>query len=293
MYDYYRVSTTSDVIPSLLGNTRLDFSSKMHYGTGEVEPTKTAMHKGQTINIYGSGNVSISGSIHKYFNDGKNNHTRFTYPQFEEALDKFHFELGVDPSKTQVHNIEVGVNLQQLSASTSTILDGCIRCGKNRFKNVQVSWGNYRQCKFSQFSLKAYDKAMQYRLHEEVFRWEMKYCKSTRISKTESYSLSDFTNPTICKRLGEELKEQWERILFLDPRLLDALKGKRLVDALNWSRNRYWDKLGELSKSTRHNAYYREIERFKDFANYHSRLQSEIAFRIENEVGSFYTNSIR
>lgn len=293
MYDFIKVSINDLSIPKLLSNERLDFNGKFSYSTGELDPVQIAEYKGLKIAVHPSGTVLLSGSVHKFYNEGVHNSSLYTFSNYADTLVRLQDELDVDPSKCVVHNLEVGVNLRDLSVKTSTILDSCIFTKRKRFKDPDIVGGNFRTVNWNQYSLKAYDKGLQYGLKEDVFRWELKYIKAQRINNGVHYTLSDLLNPDVCKNLGGQLIDSWEKVTLVDSRLLYTLPKLERSKVLEWSRPSYWERLTRTSNGSVKNRLYRELERCKYMVGQHSSLQDEIKDAITNQVGTFYTHSIR
>jgi hypothetical protein len=293
MYDFVKVYVEQDCTSDLYRNELLEFKSQFSRSTGEIEPWRIAKYKGLQIKVAPTGHVYLSGSVHKFFNGGEHNSNDYTFSDYRYTLDMLNDELGIDSNNCLIQNLEVGVNLRNLSSSTSTILDSCIITKRKKFQDQVLHNGNYRIAKLSQYALKAYDKAMQYQLPEEVFRWEMKYNKAQRINVDCRYSLSDLCRSDVSLHLGNALTKSWENVLFVDSRLIQKTAIEDGLSVMQWSNPVYWENLAKTSRGNLKNRYYRELDKCKSWTSQNSSLHYEIKEAIEDKVGSFYTSCIR
>lgn len=174
------------------------------------------------------GNLKIDGSIHKYRNYGLHNYDDFTCMEAIEVLKQFCEDFGIDPHRTEINNLEFGVNVV-LPFPVKLVLDNLISYKGEYFtKEVRqeiikgVSKGiRYYQFKKSQYYLKIYDKGLQYGLPDDVLRFEVKVIRKQFFQwlNIPIYWLSDLFNPDIYQRLAEVLNEVFNDIIFNDNRI--------------------------------------------------------------------------
>jgi hypothetical protein len=288
MYDFVKVYVEKVSTSDLLKNDCLEFKSQFSRSTGEIEPWQIADYKNLRIKVSPTQKVYFSGSVHKYFNGGEHNSNDYSFSNYRHTLEMLSDELGIDSKRCWIQNLETGVNLRDLSSPTSTILDSCIMTKRKRFKDQVLDNGNYRIAKLSQYSLKAYDKALQYNLSEEVFRWEIKNNKAQRINKDYQYTLKDLCRSDVRMKLGNALVKSWQDVLFVDSRLIEKSAPDERFLVAQWSNPIYWENLAKTSKGSLKNRYYRELDKCNKWTGQRSTLYNEITEAITDKVGTFY-----
>lgn len=162
-------------------------------------------------------NVRLSGSFHKYFNEGKHNYNDFDVEQAKEVIRDICQKFDIDPQRTQLNTLEFGVNVV-LPFPVSTVLDNLNSYKGKCFVREKGKDKDYCQCTNSQFYIKIYDKGKQYGLPENVLRFEIKAIKKQYFEgfNIPIYCLSDLFNDAICPKLGDLLTSTFDEILFND-----------------------------------------------------------------------------
>ena len=97
----------------------------------------TAEFRGLKIIKYDSGYMTLSGSLHKYWNEGKHNSNDFNFDSFLSVLSELKSLLGIPLSAMQLTQLEVGINVN-LPFKTKEVLESCLMHKKEVFK-----WGNF------------------------------------------------------------------------------------------------------------------------------------------------------
>ncbi len=206
----------------------------------------TAEFRGLKIIKYDSGYMTLSGSLHKYWNEGKHNSNDFNFDSFLSVLSELKSLLGIPLSAMQLTQLEVGINVN-LPFKTKEVLESCLMHKKEVFK-----WGNfgyksnYIQSEHIQYIIKIYDKYVQYKEilpnDKPILRFEVKYCNMEKLRndllrykfRERRITLSDLVD---CKLLPFKaiLLEQWESVLFYDYTLnIPDKKKDKLSNPNNW-----------------------------------------------------------
>ncbi|OQD42514.1 hypothetical protein BUL40_10355 [Croceivirga radicis] len=100
-----------------LHNSLLEFHVYTNTRTGELGNKLVAKYRGlkfilrESSMCSGAYNCSIEGSLHKYFNRGRNNTTDFDIGQLQDAILEIQKKFNVDPNLAILRNLEVGINL--------------------------------------------------------------------------------------------------------------------------------------------------------------------------------------
>lgn len=163
------------------------------------------------------GKIRLQGSLHKYHNAGLHNYDDFTAMNVVEVVNELSQRFEIDTTKTELNNIEFGVNVV-LPFKVSLVLDNLIVYKGEPFIKVVEDGMNYYQCKRTKFIIKVYDKSLQYKRPENILRFEIKVIVMEYL-KTKGVPigyLSDLLNTSVYEPLGNILTEVFESILFGD-----------------------------------------------------------------------------
>lgn len=165
-------------------------------------------------------NLQLAGSIHKYRNKGKHNYDDFSCNDAIEVIKGLCNDFEIDPYRTEVNNLEVGVNVI-LPFPVKLVLDNLVTYKGDCFTKEVEDGMRYYQCKKTQFYIKIYDKSLQYNLPYNLLRFEIKVIRKQYFEryKIPIYWLSDLMNPDIYPMLAELLTATFKDILFSDNRI--------------------------------------------------------------------------
>lgn len=243
----------------LLNNPLLDFVSHVNLETGELKPKREAYYKNLKFTIEESGFIEISGSIHKYFNDGLHNHNEFSYLNYKCALKQISKDFKIEPKNMWIQNFEYGVNITP-PLSCNQILNNCFLHKKLPISMPQNSkFGHYIQAEHkSNYILKIYDKAKQYRpkYNElkgvEILRIEVKQIRWSKYRKMGIETLEDF-NQFDKAVFVNDLLNKWEEVIFFNP----ISNNSKFTNP--FSNSNYWENLLTRNAKT----LYKNIKNLK------------------------------
>lgn len=200
--------------------------------------------------------TTISGSIHKYWNGGKHNHNDFDENSFNQAMQMLLELFGVSNNHLKVIALEYGVNLTT-EHPVRLILDHCLQHKskdiESKISNVR---GKFHQAEHDRYILKLYNKGLQYKLSENLFRVEIKSLNWTTHRKNGVFTMEDYIQ---CDKrtFVENLVNQWMDVIFYD------FNSKTYSDSSNFSNANYWRELRrkvqtkEISRTTFHRHWTR------------------------------------
>jgi hypothetical protein len=182
------------------------------------------------------GLITLSGSLHKYFNDGLHNHNIFTYENYLEALKRLKNDFAVLPENLYIYTLEYGVNIIP-PIKTKLILDNIVM---HRHIETEIKINNFRgyynQFKHDKYIIKVYDKAKQNKLKEDLLRFEIKETNWSEYRlKCGIETLADF-NKSDKKIFVYKLIKKWEELIFYDP-TIKTLKKWDKYSNINFWRN--------------------------------------------------------
>lgn len=242
-----------------------------------------AKYNGFIIDHYGQF-CKVSGSIHKYFNDGVHNYNDFTISDYMKALDDLSKVLNVNPEIIRIGRIEIGVNIElDTDYNVYDFLSSVFMLGyKMPEKLGQIGF----VFKFREYDLKIYSKKLD--KHKEKLRIELvikhKSKRNVIIKESAPYcnTLMDLSNSDIWKAFGCELLKVFDNIIIIDKDNIDYnnLTPKELKLLINRSNPFYWKK--ELSRQTRNNHLKRFLNIIKKDGG--NRMKDEVKQKIKTKI---------
>jgi hypothetical protein len=262
LIDFIKIKI-NDLHSSILeASTLLDFFDNINLSTGEIKttnkygnkviPHKKASYKSLEFRIYETGTITLSGSLHKYWNSGAHNYNDFDLDAFRWVLKDLNTTFNIVAENCILRCLEIGVNIIPPIA-TNHFLDYCFLHKTLPFEYKHNSdEGKYKQVKHSQYIIKIYNKALHYKknfrdIETEILRFEIKYTKMQKLNERGIYNLNDLLNYGLHNFKNELLKE-FNNILFYDNTIQS--KSKSLP---NYKNPIYWTDL--LKKPTKTNYY--------------------------------------
>ncbi|MDA8910458.1 hypothetical protein N9I21_01560 [Crocinitomicaceae bacterium] len=293
--DYLRAEII-DIDPNIiLYNSSLNFTERINTETGEIpiinkngkliKRRKKADYRGLTFQFYTqSKKMYLSGSIHKYKNNGEHNYDDFHYSKFNETLLKLEEEFCIKPRNIKLNQIEWGVNINPNYPIDKILKSILIHKGK-RFEKTYVGRNsNYYQSVHTNFILKMYDKSIQYRTKKSILRFERKqrryaqYCNNRAIGNT----LQDLINIEF-KGFREAFFYDLNQIIFFDPELNESMDYRDL---------QYWEQLRENTSRAnvlKHRSKLKELNRKKG-GNHFEKIIEFITEKIDTLNDQELTN---
>lgn len=196
----------------LWNNPRIEPRIPTNTKTGEIsnEPEQ-AQYKGLRF-IFHSNRIELNGSLHTFSNQGFHNYNDFHFRKLESVILELKHELGIDPEKSVLNNLEIGVNIE-LPFTPDRFLTQIIM-----HRGIPFTWQHdktkrYRECSHTQFFIKSYNKGIQNQLNRYILRFELKYIKMERINQIGIKTLLDLIKPGNLERLGELIVNTFDDVL--------------------------------------------------------------------------------
>ncbi len=294
MIDFIKAELTGIELQSLLHNPKLNFCREVNTETGEMRKKnrhnkqalarQNAFYRGLEFEIFDSGTVYLSGSLHKFWNHGGHNFNDFGTDGIREALDELARDFSITPPQMKIRQLELGVNIIP-PYPTKEILPYCFLHGTNPFIWIRNNdEGKYIQSVHSQYIIKIYDKARDAISKgfevptPEIMRFEIKFLKLERLKKYDIFTIADLLHYGLDKFVPE-LAEEWQKVLFYDFTIQSNSSA-----LLNYKNPLYWQGLKE-----RRSAFYKHKNKLAELTTKHS---SNVAKQIENcirDKGNFLT----
>lgn len=283
MVDFIKIIIKDINTAILEANPLLDFYDNINLTTGEIKttnrhgnkvtPSKNANYRGLEFKIYDTGTVTLSGSLHKYWNGGAHNYNDFNSEAFLGVLKDLNTKFGIEPANCILKCLEIGINIVP-PIPTNHILDYCFLHKTKPFEYQKNSnEGKYKQVQHSQYIIKIYNKALHYQrdyleISNEIMRFEIKYTKMQKLNERGIFNLIDLAKYGLHNFKNELLKE-FNNILFYDTTIQS--KSKCLT---NYKNPLYWVEL--LSKNEKNLFNYHRKNLKKTTSQNSDKIQSQI-----------------
>ena len=228
MVDYFKAFTSNFNRDELISRFRLD--TPVDIETGEIKKKNYGFYQRKTefkglriviIENNLSSKLEVSGSAHKYYNNGEHNYNDFKLSDFIEVINNIAGLLCTTPQDLIVSNLEFGVNID-LDFEVKNIVSNMIQYQNKKFVDSDIPNSLYRKCVLTKFKIKAYDKSLQYSLDIEKFRFELKYKRMWILKEllqkedlltADEISLFDLCNRNTFDVFSKLLIEKWNDIL--------------------------------------------------------------------------------
>jgi hypothetical protein len=286
MYDFLKIRNDADEI-NILRNELLKFGFNQDIN----EPTEEITYPIKTKESYKTFDFKITensifsqGTFHKYWQNGTN-WGDFDLKQFEQAVNQYCKEFQVNPSKSQLHKVEFGVNITTpFVATLKNIRKVFVSYKGTPFESLKSYSGRTIgvECNLSQYRIKIYSKTLQYKLKENVLRFEIQVKKMQKLSFEKVY-LSDLLKLSFTEHCKNELINVLQQIIIYD----DSLKGISKKDKeflKDVSNPNYWAGLNSSN-------YYKKKSKYDDLVKNHSLNNMKIELiNLVKEKGDVLTN---
>jgi hypothetical protein len=250
MIDYVKIWTNElGLAEKLRRNPELDFFIEKNTKTDEEKDGKEKTDvKNLSIVINPSGRVQLSGSLHKFTNDGIHNYDDFTYERLVETIGKVSALLETAPDRLTIHNIEFGVNIR-LDSEPKLFLDKILNyCYKLPETKPFSSKGQLMQWDHQNYIVKVYNKKRQCRIDTNILRFEVKIMAMVHLAGVEIRTLADLLDKAKLRRLGVELYKTYQGLIIgekLNTNQMSAPERKIYEEGMN---PHFWRDLKDRKK---------------------------------------------
>lgn len=234
-------------------------------------------------------NLIIQGSLHKAFFG--NNYQRFTYANLQAEIDHLCISLHLEPASCIIQNIEIGVNLL-LAFAVSPFVNSVLMFSTTQFVNYTPDSSGFILGRFatkSQYSIKLYNKGMQYDRIDQILRFEMRCVKMQCLAKYGITTVADLMNYEKVRELADILLITWDKVLLCDDtisiRLLNIPQKQR--ELLHDGRNRdFWVRLHGKNKKQ----FNKQRQKFRELTAAHSKVDRHalIQVMIKSELNEIF-----
>ena len=228
--------------------------------------------------------LKINGSLHKNKFNGAN-YERFYHSNVINEIEQLCTALEIDSTRAKIENMEFGVNIKVDFIPHSFLSEYLIRYKHLQFNQYAPDKRNRRlgyECVLTQYSVKCYDKGLQFDLSYNLMRFELRFKKMQKILPYGIYSLHDLTKPDIVNSLKVLLLDAWNEVILYEPLEIGNMELTKLQKELIQCANnpKYWTLLHKTNKTQ----YYYNRDVFKELIrNYGNGCHSKIMAQIGRE----------
>lgn len=220
--------------------------------TGSFESYKITIKEVHKIFKDGKKTVTyyliLDGSLHKNFFQG-GNHLPFTWKNLQDEIKHIETCLQLFGDFVSLKNLEFGVNIP-LPFLVFSFLQSNLLSYKGRLFNAYDRGRNGVclgfECQLSHYSVKAYDKGLQFNLPENLMRFELRFLKMQQLQKLGFNTLSDLKNAEKVNGLLCLLLDAWDNVFLFDSSIKlnnPELKPQDRELLRNGSNPRFWMQL--------------------------------------------------
>lgn len=216
--DYIKARVVGISFDAFMNNSNLEFIPVLGK-QGEIHSFYCTIQNMKLTMFDSSKSIYFEGSLHKFFNSGLHNYNDFDFYAFRNVLERVKTVFGISPYNLHLEQIEYGFNITP-PVKTNQILNHLIEHRSREFeRKINGSRGNYSQVARTEYFLKIYNKAKQYKQSNEIMRIELKN-KTRKFNSlgVKIATLQDFINAD--KRIFlNHLLIEWEHVTLFDPSL--------------------------------------------------------------------------
>ncbi|MFN4234413.1 MAG: hypothetical protein ACK4IK_06350 [Bacteroidia bacterium] len=260
-------------------NRCLVFTPVIKKGTSEELNYEYLEHKNLKLKVYTSGRITLSGSLHKYYNGGMHNYNDFNAVMYQNVLDEINIKFGILPENLRILQIEYGVNINP-EIPTDEVLKGLLQHKRKDFElKISNDRGKYYQVMHEQYIIKIYDKAKQYKLDKKILRIEIKQTNWSKYRlEKKLITLKDFND--VDKQLFlSNLLQKWDEVLFYDSTITTVNRWHK------YSNINFWQSL--IKKSVSNKTFAKHRNKLKEInQKFGLNIQNRIYNLIKEKVHS-------
>ncbi len=267
MIDFIKCWLRCISIKELLKNPYLEFKGDFNYQTGEIGKL-VAVYKNLKF-IINNGRVTLTGSLHKYKNNGDHNYDDFTLDELTKVLQDLKDKFNIELKDCILENLEIGVNIIP-PIICYLILNNLMFHHGIIFRDPNIKNGNYKVAEHQRYSVKIYDKSLQYEnkyyLPNEILRIEIHYNKMIDLNKIGVFTLADLVSKKNLDQFLNLIITEWEKTLLFDPTInTNQLKQNIKTKKINqWNNDMFWEGLTKQARDKQKKQYFEIADNYSD-----------------------------
>jgi len=276
MFDGIKMNCFLDNKEIWLNNPLLQFHADMNTTSGEVSGKQHAKYKGLIFKITPSDkypniyHYEVTGSLHKFKNNGLHNADDFTYKQLKAVIKELETSFKINPQTAILHGLEIGFNLEIL-IEVLKFLKSIISMPNKQFAEFNTKRIDLGKIitKFD-YIIKIYHKSLQAEKQalkealkdKNIIRFELKF-KEMRTLKEIKY-LSDLLIIDKIKPLINKLLKIINDLIIseFDIEEINKLNDKNQLFMWQHISHRFWENLSSQQRKREKIKYDNFIQKF-------------------------------
>ncbi|MDV3739516.1 hypothetical protein CMU17_02400 [Elizabethkingia anophelis] len=242
--------------------------------------------------VIGFGHLEINISPHYHFNHYKHNGNDFTPEECINTIYEILTYLEIQEHEFEllkVVNIEFGINLLPVF-NIKDLIGGLLFHHRKSFKTLNFPY--FKKTDTSSYKqIKAYAKGLQfseypqYEINSNMFRYEVKSKQSKNLYRYGIDNASDILTPKTYNTLGQELLNEWDHILIVNPKTsTDHLKPFEAEFISKAHDVNFWN---EILLQKHRNTFNINKEKYYQLLTGNDNLHMEIKKQIIDKLVSF------
>lgn len=281
MVDFFHIWLDNPCVQKLLENPLLInlFTMKVGTSTGEIKTNiDVAKYRNITFKIIDKCKIDISGSLHKYYQNG-NNYKDFSFDDLRKAILIFCSEFDINPIDAKLKSFEFGINLNLIPSKY--INSATIHQTKKPDNDTYNGNGLCKIFEHQRYLYKLYDKGAESKIDELILRLEIKFKKMIAIKDTGIKSFKDLMDSNKFKKLKNNLIKPLQEMVFFEEINTKKMNKK---DASLCDKSQSADYWESILKQDREDFKYKR-KRYNKLINlYGINLQKELIQIVENKL---------
>lgn len=253
--------------------------TKMEYHSGEILYPYNVYIKKMEVSI-NEKSAYLKNSLHKMANyieyKKDHNYNDFGHTRVCKTINYLDKKV-IDSLSAKITQLEFGLNINTPIPAENIIVNNVL-FHKYQQSNVNTKFngkGRYKQFEHSNYYIKIYDKAKQYKLNDNILRFEIKYKGTKGINPLGVYNLSDLEDKEVLKNLFNDLLKRFDELTIIDE-ITDKVSKKDKKELTNYLSINYWENLSERKNR---NLKSRHIKKFNALLEKNSLLSTKQVLR--------------
>jgi hypothetical protein len=211
----------------------------------------------------------LKNSLHKYYNlqveNIEHNHNDFSFKTLCKVIDEIEvkFPFINDSQITQLEfgfNIETDISAEQIINNSHFLYRGRLYNHNKQFKGK----GEFLQFDTTNYYIKIYDKAKQYKVSKNILRIEIKYVEKAELVRLNILNLSQLKDKKYLRILYRDFVKKINDLIIVDSYEKVEILPKDRLKLIEYSNPKYWYKLKSKrqTKSNRHNDFKKLLKKY-------------------------------
>lgn len=226
-------------------------------------------------------NVLVTGEDHNY-ND-------FPYSELCSSIDYMSDKI-IDVTEKKLTQLEFGLNINVPRSAKSIIKKSILMHNMERHTGLREFKGRGYLLEFehTNYIIKVYDKAKQYKRPENTLRFEIKFISAKEFNPHGIYNLSDLKSKENLQNLFNYMLKRFDEVLIVDDiTKIEEITARDLDDLNIFSSFAYWESLtvnNQRQTKMRHRIKYQALLETYDLLKTKRSLRALLVEKFEELI---------